>query len=626
MTMHIGREARIDPRRLIPLRWAALGLVILLLTGFWRLQVARADYYSGLAERNRLRELSLLAPRGQILDREGRVLVDNYPAFTVMLIREHIEEVQDSLDRIARGLNLDRQWLSDRMAKYENTAPYTPIVLKEDATLADITFVEANRNDLSELELVRMYKRRYPQNELGSHLFGYVGRPTRAELDQLNHDPDDMVGKMGLERFYNDLLMGENGSRRVIVDSHGKQVELLGSAPSIPGVNMTLTIDRDVQEAAERALEGRQGAIIALDPRTGDVLAMASRPAFDPNLFAVRIPGEDWNRLVNDPEKPMLNRATQAQLPPGSIFKVIIAAAALEEGIVTPETVVQCPGWARHYGRTFRCWVGRGHGTVNLHKALQQSCDVYFYETGKRLGIDRIAEYARRYGLGSVTGLDFPAEEEGLVPSPEWKREARGEDWYLGETISVALGQGPINVTPLQVAYSVGGILSGGRFARPRLHAGSQPEFRQAEIGEKTHQLIADAMWSVVNTDEGTAPEARDATIEIAGKTSTAQNVALSRLAQADEDEAELLKHNAWFVAASPRTNPEIVVVVLIERGGSGRSVAPLATQVIRAHFAAGELPPPDPTNPTDTTDDQAIAERAPPPAPPPPPAPEETP
>ncbi len=580
------REMRPDPRRIFPLRWATVGLVVFLLAGFWRLQVTRGDYYSGLAERNRLRELSLLAPRGRILDRDGQVLVDNYPSFSVILIREHIEGVQESLDRIARGLNLDRKWLAGRLERYENMAPYTPIVLKKDASLTDITFVEANRSDLWELEIVRMYKRRYPRNYLGSHLFGHVGQPNEAELNQPGHDSDDMIGKMGLERYYNNLLMGINGKRRVIVDSRGKQVELLGFAPSIPGADMTLTIDRRVQEEAERALDGKKGAIVALDPRTGDILAMVSRPAFDPNLFAVRIPGQEWGRLLNDPDKPLLNRAIQAQLPPGSIFKIIIAAAALEEGVVTPEMTVQCPGWARHYGRTFRCW--SVHGRVNLHKALQQSCDVYFYEIGKRLGIERIAEYASRYGLGAVTGLDLPSEEKGLVPSPEWKLEARGEKWYLGETISVAIGQGPINVTPLQMAYSAGGMLSGGRFARPRLTAaGKQPEITEVEIAETTYRFIADAMWAVVNTDEGTAPEARDDSIEIIGKTSTAQKVSLARLAAAGEEEAKRLSHNGWFVAASPRTNPEIVVVVLVERAGSGRAVAPLARDVIRAYYAS---------------------------------------
>ena len=598
MPTFVTREERPDPRRIFPLRWATVGLVVVLLAGFWRLQVTRGDYYSGLAERNRLREFSLLAPRGRILDRDGQVLVDNYPSFSVILIRANIEGVQESLDRIARGLNLDRKWLANRLERYENMAPYTPIVLKEDASLTDITFVEANHSDLWELEIVRMYKRRYPRNYLGSHLFGHVGQPTEAELNQPGNDPDDMIGKMGLERYYNNLLMGINGKRRVIVDSRGKQVELLGFAPSIPGADMTLTIDRRVQEEAERALDGKKGAIVALDPRTGDVLAMVSRPAFDPNLFAVRIPGQEWSRLLNDPDKPLLNRAIQAQLPPGSIFKIIIAAAALEEteegeAIVTPQTVIQCPGWARHYGNTYRCWKRKGHGAVNLHKALQQSCDVYFYEVGKRLGIERIAKYAHRYGLGAVTGLDMPSEEQGLLPSPEWieaRIEAGGERWYLGETISVAIGQGPITVTPLQMAYSAGGMLSGGRFARPRLTAaGKQPEITEVEIAETTYRFIADAMWAVVNTDEGTAPEARDDSIEIIGKTSTSQKVSLKRLAEAGEEEAARLSHDGWFVAASPRTNPEIVVVVLVERAGSGRSVAPLARDVIRAYYASRE-------------------------------------
>jgi penicillin-binding protein 2 len=595
-SIQINAKRRLSDQRVLILRGTVFAIIILLLAGFWRLQVAQASYYARLAERNRIRTLSLLAPRGSIYDRQGRILVDNYPSFSVILIREHIEEVQDSLERIARGLNLKRSWLTKRLEEFEDSAPFTPIVLKEDADLADIAFVEAHQHDLPELELVRMYRRRYPPNQLAAHLFGYVGRASRSDIEQHGHKASDVVGKMGLERLYNDMLMGRSGQRRVIVDSRGKQVELLGTEPAAPGRDFPLTIDQDLQTKAEEVLKGHKGAIVALDPRTGDILAMANQPAFDPNLFAVQVPADDWNRLLQNPDKPLLNRAIQAQLAPGSVFKIIVAAAALEEGIVTPETSVQCPGYAYHYGRRFHCWIRSGHGRVNLHSALVQSCDVYFYHLGKQLGIERIAEYAKKFGLGALTGIDMPSEAEGIVPSPEWKKRVRNLEWYSGETISVAIGQGPITTTPLQLAYSVGGIVSGGVFVRPRLHLTETPAApHTVEIAPETVQEITDALYGVVNEAAGTGIGAQLPGLDVAGKTGTTQVVSfetLRRLTGKQKDVRNLLP-NAWFVGWAPRRNPEIVVAVLLEHGATGRAATPLAREVIRTYYEKVRPQPP---------------------------------
>ena len=584
---YVSSAPRFEEGRVQILRGAAVLLIVVLLAGFWSLQVARADYYARLADRNRIRTLSLLAPRGLIYDRKGRVLVDSYPSFTVILIREHIEEVQASLDRIARGLNLERDWLDKRLKEFEKSAPYTPIVLKEDASLADIAFVEAHQFDLPELELVRMYRRRYPPGELGAHLFGYVGEASRQEVEQLGHASGDIIGKMGIEQHYNNLLMGQSGQRRVIVDSRGKQVEVLGINPSAPGQNISLTIDLDLQLAAEELLQGRKGALVALDPRTGDILAMASQPTFDPNLFAVRVPAEEWRNLVENPDKPLFNRAIQAALSPGSVFKVMIATAALQEGIIDETFTLQCPGFANHYGRVFRCWKPGGHGVVNLHKALSQSCDVFFYEVGKRLGIEQIARYAKEFGLGAPTGVDLPsgAEASGLVPSPEWKRRARNEEWYLGETISVAIGQGPINTTPLQLAYAIGGIASGGVFSQPRIHKTDAPPVqRTVDLDPEYVKMVTDALWAVVN-EGGTAPGARLPGIDLAGKTGTAQIVSLSKMTTADGKPIRSFIANAWFVGFAPRRDPEIIVAVLVEHGEHGSSAAPLARDIIRTYY-----------------------------------------
>jgi penicillin-binding protein 2 len=416
--MALLTEPKLPSHRLSLLRYGLVVVFVLLVIGFWQLQVVRSDYYANLAERNRIRTLPVMAPRGLIVDREGRPLVDHYTSFSVILIRDYVEEVQEALPVIARGLGLEADGLARRLEEFADAPPYQPIVLKEEATLSDIAFIEAHRTDLPQLELLLVYRRRYPGQGFGAHLFGYVGEASKKEIADRGYQLGDYVGKMGLERYYNQTLMGSSGQRRVIVDSRGKEVEKLDRIKPIPGRPLRLTIDLDLQTAAEAAMQGRKGALVALDPRTGDVLAVVSRPTFDPNLFAIRIPPEEWRALTEDPDKPLLNRAIQAQLAPGSVFKIFIAAAALEEDVINKDTfTVRCPGWANHYGRVFGCWRPEGHGVVNLHRALVESCDVFFYEVGRRVGIDRIARYSRLLGLGSRTEIDLPGEEGGLVPS-----------------------------------------------------------------------------------------------------------------------------------------------------------------------------------------------------------------
>lgn len=585
--MPLLAETKLSIQRVALLRYFAVAIVVLLLVGFWQLQVVRSEYYANLAERNRIRTLPVMAPRGLILDREGRPLVDHYTAFSVILIRDYVEEIQEELPRIARGLSLEPEALEQSLAEHADAPPFQPIVLKDEASLADIAFVEAHRTDLPQLELLLVYRRRYPPGGFGAHTFGYVGEASKAEIEAHGYELGDFVGKMGLERYYNEHLMGRDGQRRVIVDSRGKEVEKLDRLRPIPGRPLRLTLDADVQRAAETALEGRKGALVALDPRTGDILAMASRPHFDPNLFAVRLRPEEWRRLTSDPDKPLLNRAIQAQLSPGSVFKVLVATAALEEGVIDKDRfTVQCPGWANHYGRVFRCWRPEGHGVVNLHRAIVESCDVYFYEVGKRLGIERIERYARLVGLGSATGVDLPGEEGGLVPSREWKQRVRKERWYEGETISVAIGQGPLLVTPLQLAYAVGGIASDGVFARPRLlfDPDREPETRRAGLRPETVKAIRVALAGVVN-ENGTGQAARLPNVEVGGKTGTAQLVSLDTRRKLQGKPNRLLIDNAWFVGLAPARDPEIVVAVLLEHGEHGASAAPLARDVIRAFY-----------------------------------------
>ncbi len=584
--MNLHSEPRIPAWRLTALRSFSVVLVVLLLTAFWQLQVVKSNYYSNLAERNRIRTLPLMAPRGLILDRDGRPLVDHYPSTSIILVREHMKDVEESLPVIARGLELDPEWLAEYLEKYRDSPPYQPLILKDEASIADIAFVEAHRTDMPELELIQMYRRRYPPDGLGAHLFGYVGEASKGEMESAGLSLGAIIGKMGLERSYDPVLRGEDGERRVIVDSRGKEVAKLDDKRPTAGHKIRLTLDSDLQFAAEQAMQGRQGAVVALDPRTGDILAFLSRPAYDPNVFAIRVQADQWRALTQDPAKPLLNRVTQAQLAPGSVFKIVIATAALEENLIDPSTfTVFCPGYANHYGRTFRCWRPEGHGTVNLHSALVHSCDVFFYQVGRRLGIERIARYSKMFGLGSPTGIEFPDEKAGLVPSPEWKQRTQKQPWYDGETISVAVGQGPVLVTPLQLAYTVGGIASGGSFARPRLvlEPAEAPAIKQVSLRPETVALVADALWGVVN-EGGTGSAAQLEGIDVAGKTGTAQLVGYDTLKRVGKVGRHLTE-NAWFVGLAPRRNPEIVVVVLLEHGEHGALAAPVAREVIRAYY-----------------------------------------
>lgn len=589
MAQWIGNDERLPQGRLAVCTYAVFGVIALLLLGFWKLQVLDANYYFELAERNRIRAIPIIAPRGRVLDREGRVLVDNYPSFSILLLRDNPDEVKRGLPLVAEGLGMTLEELQEQLDASGSLPRFQPIVIKYEATDADIAFVESHRADLPILELLMMHRRRYPRDGFLSHAVGYVGEVSGKQVEESDgrYRSGDIVGKTGLERQYNDILMGTDGLRRVIVNSIGKEVARLEQKEPIPGKPIQLTIDYDLQVVAEAALAGQKGAVVALDPRTGEVLAMASHPAPDSNLFASRIPREEWKRLNEDPDKPLLNRAIQAQLAPGSVFKVIMATAMLESNAVPEDFTAYCPGYADFYGRTFRCHIiskGRGHGLVDLHKALVESCDIFFYNLGKRLGIDRIAYYAYQLGLGQKTGIDLPGEQDGLVPSSEWKRRVYKQKWYPGETISVAIGQGATITTPLQLARSVGGIVLGGVFQQPHLlKNGKADNVVRFPLHEETTEKVTQALFGVVN-EGGTAAGARLEGIEFCGKTGTAQLISSDGLKRAGKTQRFI--DNAWFVGYAPRRNPEIVVAVLVEHGEHGSTAAaPIARDIIRAYY-----------------------------------------
>ncbi len=586
MSYWFKNEHKLPQERLAVASYVIVGVIALLLLGFWKLQVSNSDRYAQLAERNRIRTIPLIAPRGRMLDREGRVLVDNYPSFSVLLLRDSPAQVERNIGQIAEGLDIPLDDLRQQLEGAKSFPKFQPIVIKPEASQADIAFIESHRADIPVLEMVMVHRRRYMKDGFMAHLSGYVGEVSAEQVDASNgrYRPGDLVGKSGLERQYNDVLQGTDGQRRVIVNSVGREVGRLEEVEAVPGKPIQLTIDYDLQVVAEQALAGKQGAIVVLDPRTGEVLAMASQPSPDPNLFAVRVSKEEWKRLNEDDEKPLLNRAIQAQLAPGSVFKIIMATAMLESKAIPEDFTVFCPGSAEFYGRVFHCWQKKGHGTVNLHEAVVHSCDVFFYNVGKRLGIDRIAYYAYKLGLGHKTGIDLPSEESGLMPSEEWKQRVFHQKWYPGETISVAVGQGAVVVTPLQLARMTGGVAMGGVFQQPhlRLDAKNVPAER-FPLSEDTVEKVTQAMFGVVN-EGGTAAGVKLPGIEFSGKTGSAQVISSQGLAKAGKRKE--LKDNAWFVGYAPRRSPEIVVAVLVQRGEHGASAAaPLARDVVKAYY-----------------------------------------
>src|SRR5882762_4708404 len=438
-----GRDEKVSQGRLTAVQYILLAIFLLLTYGLWRLQVSQSDLYATLAEKNRIREVPILAPRGKILDREGRTIVDNYPSFSALLLRESSRDIVADSDMIADGLHLDRKEVRDRIRKFAAMPQYQPIYLKDDITPDELAFIDAHHNELPELDTIMAHRRLYPRNGFMAHLIGYVGEVSE---EMLNHprfelyNPGDVVGQSGVELEYNNILMGQNGSKQVVVNSKGKEVGQLDEKPAEAGKPLKLTIDIDLQIAAEQALADRNGAIVAMDPRTGEILAMASRPTFNPNDFAVRISRNEWNRLVNDPDKPLLNKAIQAQLAPGSTFKIIMATAGLQEGIAQ-DMHVNCTGGGTFYGRYFKCWISarhQTHGAVDIAKGIYQSCDVFFYTLGEKLGIDRIAKYATALGMGQKTGIDLPQEVSGVMPSEPWKIRNFKQKWFAGETISVS--------------------------------------------------------------------------------------------------------------------------------------------------------------------------------------------
>ena len=609
----------LEDRRKASLRLSGLQVLIaagfsILAVSFWVLQVVQHQQFNEMAENNHQRTLALRAPRGLVFDRDGRVMVENRHSYSISIVREHTKDLPRTIRTLATVLGLEESGVRTIVERHRREPTYRPITIIQDASLAQVAAVTAHRLDfeLPDVVVEPTPTRRYPE-KMGAHLFGYVGEVNDsqvAENDLLKSG--DITGQSGVEKVYNNYLMGADGAKRVVVNSVGREIRTLDEEEPTEGKRLQLTIDYDLQKAVEDAFKvsGFNGASVILDPHSGEVLAFTSVPSFDPNAFAAGIDRATWNSLNSDDTKPLQDRAIQGRYSPGSTFKMAVATAALEEGIITPDFKVSCPGHAVFFGRSFGCSLpnGRGHGTMDLRHAIEQSCNVYFYTVGNMVGIDKIHKWATLLGLGEKTGIDLPNELQGLVPSPEWKKATTKthEKWYAGETISVSIGQGAVSLTPVSMAVYISTIANGGTRVTPHVlravdDGGGWKTIpppapkSQVELKPETIQAIRDGLWLVVN-GAGTGRAAQMAGYDVSGKTGTAQVISLEGLKAAKGKSEKDLRDNGWFVFFAPRDNPQIAGVVFVEHGGHGGiTAAPIAKHVMETFFAKREgkpLPP----------------------------------
>jgi penicillin-binding protein 2 len=566
-------------------QYTALAIFLFLISGFWNLQVQNPQMYDVRALQNSIKSVPIPAARGRIRDRDGRIIVDNHSSFALWLARENLQE--SHLGAIADGLDLDSDDVLARVRKFATQPKYVPVEIKSDLSPADLSFIDSHRDFFPEMEVIQRQSRLYPQNGLLAHVIGYTGEVSEQELDLAEFakfNPGAVIGKFGIERQYNSALTGVDRQRQVVVDNRGKVRQVLAEKPATAGRDQELTIDLDLQSVAELSMEGKRGAVVALDPRNGEVLTMVSRPAFDPNQFTARLKSRDWKALLGDPDHPLMNRAIQEAQAPGSTFKPIMAMAALETGIIDPQFSVVCPGGATYYGHYYRCHLKSGHGMVALHKGIVDSCDTYFYAVGDRMGIDKIAFYGDLFGYGHATGVDLPNEAAGVMPSTAWKLHSQRDRWFAGETINVSIGQGALTVTPLQLTRAMAGLAMGGVWYRPHLVKGPVAEQPVVYPFDPRHlSQVVDAMYGVVNEAGGTGTRAELPGISVCGKTGTAQ-VASADYVKSQGGGANL-KDNAWFVGFAPCQSPEIVVTAFFEHGGESLVAVPIVRDVMKAYF-----------------------------------------
>ncbi|NOZ69489.1 MAG: penicillin-binding protein 2 [Deferribacteres bacterium] len=556
----------------------------------WDLQIIKGNEYRKIDERNRLRVIDIPAPRGIIYDTKKRALVKNIPTFDIAVVREDLPEDEATLSSLGRLIGLSADDIRKRLSR-ATAKPFQPVRLKQNVSFEEVARVEARKIDFPGLQVNVVGARQYIYGDSASHVVGYLGRLSIEQLnapEYRNVPRESFIGQFGIEKVYDAALRGIAGKKIIEVDAVGSIIRVVRIQRPVKGRDINLTIDIDLQVEAEKSLEGKAGAVVALKPDTGEILALASAPSFDPNLFLRGISYKDWRRLVSDPRKPFLNRAIQSQYAPGSTFKIITAIAALEQGIVTGNTTYTCRG-SIYFGRVFRCWKAGGHGRVRLYKALVESCDVYFYEIAKKLGIDTLAQYAFGFGLGRRTGIELNGEVPGFVPTSAWKLEKRHEKWYKGETLNTVIGQGYLSATPIQMAKLIAAVVNGGRLFKPHLLKYADTDIRPesiVKIKPENIRLVKKALMGVVADRDGTGRLARSEIVGIGGKTGTTQVVAGDVTGGETPDK---YKDHAWFVAFAPGENPRIAVAVFVEHGGHGStSAAPIAKRIIEAYYRQG--------------------------------------
>jgi penicillin-binding protein 2 len=603
--------------RLVVLQVGCAVVFTMLAFSFWYLQVVQNEKFEQLAENNHQRTIPLRAPRGVMLDRNGAVLVENRSSFTISIVREQTRDLDNTIRMLSEIAGLDQKYVRDVINRNRREPSYRPIVVVDDASFAQVAALMARKLDLSGVQVEQVPTRQYPKDSFAAHLFGYVGEASEGQVASEGLHSGAIVGQAGVEKTYNKLLMGEDGAKVVVVNSMGREIDEVEeeSFPANEGRRVQLTIDIDLQRAAEEGFKagGFNGAAVVMDPRTGEMLAFTSRPSYDPNDFAAGIDRTLWAGLNSDPLKPLTNRALQGLYSPGSTFKIVVAVAALEEGVITPNFRVSCGGGAVFYGRYFQCHKKGGHGSVDLREAMEKSCNVYYYTIGNMTGVDRIHKWATLLGLGEKTGIDLPNESSGLVPSTEWKRKRYNEKWYAGETISVAIGQGQVSITPISLAVTMSTVANGGTRHVPYLLkavdegkgwkpvAPPTPKSR-VQLKPETVKALHDGLFYVVNR-AGTGGRARIEGRDVSGKTGTAQVISLTGGRQAAGRTNKDLRDHGWFVFFAPRDNPEIAGVVFGEHNEHGYNSAPIAKHVIETYFAKKEgkplpkltMPAPDP-------------------------------
>lgn len=584
-------------------------IFFLVLLRLWHLQIISSEDYQDMSENNRLRFVPVAASRGTILDRNGQVLVKNRPSFSLAVVPQEVKNKDALFDLLASLIGLDRAELNERWEKGKGRAKYYPIVLASNISRDQVEIIEENRIRLPGVEIEMKPVRDYPWGIMASHLFGYISEISVNELNTegfQDYNLGDYIGKNGIERSLESELHGVDGGKQLEVDARGRVLRTISESYPEVGNSVVLTIDANIQDQAEKAFGDQAGAAVAMDVNNGEVLAFVSNPGFDPSLFSGKMPADIWKEYLEDRRRPLENKALTGQYPPGSTFKIITALAGLEHGKIDNGTQVNCRGSYDFGNSTFRCWNKKGHGVTSLRKSLRESCDVYYYQLGEQLGVDRIAEMSAKFRLGTALGIGLNTEKKGLIPTSEWKKKRFGQRWYRGETLPVAIGQGYVLMTPIQLASMTATVATDGLIYRPQLVKRVvdiegktireiKPELLgKAEIPPEHFRLVKEGLFSVVNEPGGTGAAAKLYDVTVAGKTGTSQVV---KLRDSSGGTPYKFRDHALFVAFAPYDKPEIAVAVVVEHGEHGGSAAaPVAGRILRAYFDSKKPPKRVPT------------------------------